>query len=234
MDNLIVKRVKQIATWLSESERLIFVCSISSIVGFIFYALSSSFNNQYGEWKLWKIMLYTVLSFIFCLGIFFANKWQRDPYPWVKAHLVFLFLEITTIYSFFNDKLVGKPDYYSLVSSASFAIMSLVFSKQSHFGIEVDLLYFFCTLLNIQLTKVKWYLFFVGAIINYSFNMLRFYFAPAPATQQGGNVVLQSQDQHHVAIQIHEDLEECSTESVPIMNFDFAPAPATQGIPKFL
>ncbi|KAK2376586.1 exocyst complex component EXO70B1 [Trifolium repens] len=132
-----------------------FVCTVSSIVGFLCYALSSYFNLMYGKWNLWMIIPYTIFSSIICLIISLANKWRNSPSLWLKAHLVFLVLIITTVYSFFFDKLYEKPDVYSLVSSACFAIMSLCLSKLSNFGFEVDLVYFFCGYLTLQFVKKK-------------------------------------------------------------------------------
>jgi hypothetical protein len=67
----------------------------------------------------------------------------------LKAHLVFSVFTITNIYSFFFDKVNGKPDVYNMVSGSAFALMSLGLSQQSHFGFEVDLLYFLCGYLTV-------------------------------------------------------------------------------------
>lgn len=83
--------------------------------------------------------------------------------------------KLTTVYSFFFDKVNGKPDVYSLVSGAAFAIMSLGLSKQSHFGFEVDLLYFFCGFLTLQFMKIKLFLVIAGAIFSYPLIILHFY-----------------------------------------------------------
>ncbi|RHN56670.1 hypothetical protein MtrunA17_Chr5g0431951 [Medicago truncatula] len=122
--------VKQIVRWLKQPKVWRFVSFTSSFIGFLCYALSSSFNHLFGNWNLLKIFLYTVFSFIICLAIFFANKWQNSPSLRLRAHLVFSIFTITTVYSFFFDKANGKPDVYSLVSGAAFAIMSLGLSKQ--------------------------------------------------------------------------------------------------------
>lgn len=93
---------------------------------------------------------------------------KNELKPFLQVLLVFFVLEITAVYSFFNEKLDGKPDVYNLISSASFAIMSLCLSKLSHSGIEFDVL-------NLQLMKLKLYLVFAGAVFNFFLIMLRFY-----------------------------------------------------------
>ena len=63
--------------------------------------------------------------------------------------MAFFILMITSVYSFFLDeKVKGKPDAYSLILCAAFAIMSLALSRLSHFGFEVDLLHFFSGVLT--------------------------------------------------------------------------------------
>jgi len=85
------------------------------------------------------------------------------------------------VYSFFVDgKVKGKPDAYSLVSYAAFAIMSLGLSTLSPFGFEVDLLYFFSGLLIVQLMKIKLWLVIVGVSFSYSLIILRSTFNPQP------------------------------------------------------
>jgi hypothetical protein len=104
----------------------------------------------------------------------FANKWQNSSVR-LKAHLIFSVFTITNIYSFFFDKVNGKPDVYNMVSGSAFAFMSLGLSQQSHFGFEVDLLYFFCGYLTVQLMRIKLVLIFAGVSFSYSLIMLHFY-----------------------------------------------------------
>jgi hypothetical protein len=182
--------LNQFWRWMMEPEVWRFVCFVSSIVGMFCYALSSSFNHLFGNWNLWKIILYTVLSFFICVAILFANKWQNSnaSLP-LKAHLVFCVFAITTVYAFFFDKINGKPDGYSLVSSAAFAIMSLGLSKQSCFGFEVDLLLFFCGCLTAQLMKINLFLALAGLSFSYPLVILRFYLrAPAYESVQNDQV----------------------------------------------
>jgi hypothetical protein len=101
-----------------------FVGFVSAVVGLVCYALSSSFNHLFGNWNLLKIILYTVLSFIICLMNLFASTWQHSTSLRFKAHSAFLVLTITSVYSFFSDKIMnGKPDAYSLISCAAFALI---------------------------------------------------------------------------------------------------------------
>ncbi|BAT81420.1 hypothetical protein VIGAN_03114100, partial [Vigna angularis var. angularis] len=151
-----------------------FLCFVSSIVGLVCYALSSSFNHLCGAWKWWKIFLYIGFSFFISLSTLFAKAWECSNSPCLEAHTAFLVLLITSVYSFFFDKQVTeKPDAYSLVSYAAFAIMSLGLSRLSHFGFEVDLLYFFSGFLTVQLMKIKLWLVIVGRSFSYSLIILR-------------------------------------------------------------
>jgi hypothetical protein len=146
----------------------------SSVVGLVCYALSSSFNHLFGDWNLLKIFLYSVFSFIISLMILFANIWQHSTSLRFKSHTAFLVLTITSLYSFFLDKVVtGKPDAYSLISCSSFAIMLLSLSRQIECGFEVDLLYFFLGCLIVQLMKIKLLLFILGAGFSYVLIILR-------------------------------------------------------------
>ncbi|CAK8537872.1 unnamed protein product [Lathyrus sativus] len=151
-----------------------FVGFASSIVGLLCYALSSSFNHLFGNWNLFKIILYTLFSFIISLMILYANIWKSSTSLRFKAHAAFLVLTITSVYSFFFDKVVnGKPDAYSLVSCASFSIMSLSLSRQTHCGVEIDLLYFFLGCLIVQLVKISMQLLILGVGFSYSLIILR-------------------------------------------------------------
>ncbi|MED6174969.1 hypothetical protein PIB30_074046 [Stylosanthes scabra] len=88
--------------------------------------------------------------------------------------MAFLVLTITSVYSFFFDKAVnGKPDAYSVVSCAAFAIMLFSLSRQIHCGFEVDLLYFFLGVFIVQLMKIKLLLGIVGVCFSYFLIILR-------------------------------------------------------------
>jgi len=151
-----------------------FVGFASSLVGLLCYALSSSFNYLFGERNFLKIFLYSIFNFTMSLMILFAKIWQHSRSLQFKAHTAFLVLTITSIYSFYFDKVMnGKPDAYSLISCASFAIMSLSLSRQTQSGFEVDLLYFFLGCLIVQLMKIKLLLFILGAGFSYLLIILR-------------------------------------------------------------
>ncbi|XP_027333397.1 exocyst complex component EXO70B1-like [Abrus precatorius] len=160
--------------WLMQPKLWRFVCFVSSVVGLICYPLSSSFHHLFGYWRWWKILLYTVFCSIISFAVLFAKTRERSSTLRVKAHLAFLVLIITSVYSFFFDKLFkGKTDAYGLVSCTAFAIMSLGLSRQTHFGFEVDLLYFFCGAVIVQLMKIKLWLVTVGASFSYSLIIVR-------------------------------------------------------------
>ncbi|XP_058758440.1 uncharacterized protein LOC131631688 [Vicia villosa] len=201
-----------------------FVCFVSSIVGLLCFALSSSFNNLFGNWNFFKVFLYTIFSFIICLTILFANTCQTSSTSiGLKAHLVFSVFTITRIYSFFFDKANGKPDSYSLISCAAFAIMSLSLSKQTHFGFEVDLLYFFCGYLTLQLMKIKLFLVVVGVTFSYFLTILRFYLGNQT---ESGQHRFQIPDPHSVVIQLNlmkkSDPMAPNVESMRLFNIYFS------------
>ncbi|XP_027333537.1 exocyst complex component EXO70B1-like [Abrus precatorius] len=202
-----------IARWLMQSKIWPLVCFVSSVVGLISYALSSSFNHLLGKWSWWKLSLYTVFSFIISFTVLFTKKRHSSTTLRLEAHLAFLVLIITSVYSFFLDKLFkGKSDAYGLVSFAAFAIMSLCLSRQIHLGFEVDLLYFFCGALLVQLMKVKLWLVTIGAIFSYSLVILRTSLNSPPLS---GHLVGSSLDAvqvqgDHLAIDVHSDSQDIS------------------------
>ncbi|RHN56652.1 putative exocyst complex component Exo70, cullin repeat-like-containing domain-containing protein [Medicago truncatula] len=160
--------------WMMQPKVWRFVGFASSAIGLLCYALSSSFNYLFGDWNLLKIILYSIFSFIISLVVLFARMWQNSRSLRFKAHAAFLVLTITSLYSFFFDKVVnGKPDAYSLISCASFSIMLMSLSRQTQCGFEVDFLYFFLGCLIVQLMKIKLQLFIVGAGFSYFVIILR-------------------------------------------------------------
>ncbi|XP_045829158.1 exocyst complex component EXO70A1-like [Trifolium pratense] len=168
----------QIWRWVMQPKVWRFVCSVSAVIGLLCYGLSSSFNYLFGHWNVLKIVLYSLFSFIIGFLNLFANKWQHSTSHWIKAHAAFLVLTITTLYSFFFDKLMkGKPDAYSLLSCAAFAIMSLSLSRETQSGFKIDLMYFFLGSLILQLMKIKLILFIPGAGFGYLIVILRSYFS---------------------------------------------------------
>ncbi|QCE01006.1 exocyst complex component 7 [Vigna unguiculata] len=141
---------------------------------------------------------YISQSLLISLSTLFAKTWQYSNSRCLEAHTAFSTLLITSVYSFFLDKDVKQnPDVYSLVSSVAFAIMSLGLSRLSQLGFEVDLLYFFCGLLTVQLMKLKLWLVIVGGTFSYSLILLRSNLDPQPRSGYHG---LQHQD--HVVVEI--------------------------------
>ncbi|MED6155975.1 hypothetical protein PIB30_010618 [Stylosanthes scabra] len=194
----------------------------STTVGLSCYALSSSFNHLFGRWNFLKIFIYILSSVIICFMILFAKAWQFSAAFRFKAHLSFLALTITAVYSFFLDKNVnGKPDVYSLISCAAFAVMCLCLSRQSHFGFEVDLLYFFLGALIVQLMKIHLILGIFGVGFSYSLVILRpaldFENEHQRLDDQYYSVVqVDSDSQQQGAAQVDSDSQQVSTDIVLI------------------
>ena len=199
--------LNQILRWLKKPKVLRLVCLASSVVGLVFYALSSSFNYLLGNWSCWKILLYTVFSSIICLAILFTPARSRSTSLRLEAHLAFMVLIMTSVYSFWFDNVVkGKPDAYSLISYAAFATMSLGLSNLTQFGFQTDLLYFFCSCLIVQFMKIKWWLVIIGGCFSYSLLQLRDYLRDTQVEN------LQLPVQNPVTIQV-DDSESVSNSS---------------------
>ncbi|MED6174971.1 hypothetical protein PIB30_074048 [Stylosanthes scabra] len=151
-----------------------FVGFMSSVNGFLCYAMSSSFKHLFGEWNLLKIIVYTLLSFSISTIMLFPKKWRLSRSFLLKAYAGVLVLLITSVYSFFSDKSNnGKPDLLAIFSSASFALMSLSLSRQIDLGFESELLSFFLGCLTVQLMKINLMLSIVAAIFCYSLMIVR-------------------------------------------------------------
>ncbi|KAK2376573.1 exocyst complex component EXO70B1 [Trifolium repens] len=208
----------QIRRWLMHTKVWKFVAFVSAVVGLLCYALSSSFNHLFGNWNLWKIILYTIFSFIISLMILYANLWNRSRSLRFKADTAFLVLTITSVYSFFFDKVVnGKPDAYSLISCVAFAIMSMSLSRQSQCGFEVDLLYFFLGCLTLLLMKIKLPLVFVGAGFSYSLIIIRSSFSSMNNVVENNYFGLQGENS--VVIEMDSLLRPISAFSVMMQKF---------------
>ncbi|MED6192446.1 hypothetical protein PIB30_010079 [Stylosanthes scabra] len=173
----------------------------STLVGFISYALSSSFHQLFGAWTSFKIFAYIIFSFIISVVILFPKSWQQLRGLNFEAHMAFFVLTITSLYSYFSDKAMkGKPDAYSVTSYAAFAVTSLSLQRQSksQFGFEVDLLYFFLGCVIVQFMKIQLWLGFVGICFSYSLIILRSSLdAPAQNRYQRSHV------QQHLAVQVN-------------------------------
>ncbi|KAJ1437533.1 Exocyst complex component Exo70 [Sesbania bispinosa] len=143
--------------------------------------------------------------------------------PPIQSSFSILVLTITSVFSFFSDKVMnGKPDAYSLISCAAFAIMSLSLSRQTQCGFEVDLLYFFLECLTVQLMKIKLELVIVGAGFSYSLIILRSSFSSINPTVKTSNLGLQDQ---HIVIQVdsqqlaNTDTEVCHGAAIQLLNY---------------
>ncbi|XP_057726619.1 exocyst complex component EXO70B1-like [Arachis stenosperma] len=114
--------------------------------------------------------------------------------------MAFFVLTITSVYSYFSDKAMkGKPDAYSVTSYAAFAVTSLSLQRQSesHFGFEVDLLYFFLGCVIVRFMKIDLWLGFVGIGFSYSLIILRSSLdAPAQNRHQTFH------DQQHLVVEV--------------------------------
>ncbi|MED6200710.1 hypothetical protein PIB30_087939 [Stylosanthes scabra] len=181
----------------------------SSIVGLLCYALSTSFNFLFGKWNLPKISVYIVFSFIICLATFFAKVFQHSASLRLRAHMAFLVLTVTSIYSFFFDKAVtGKPDAYSIFSCASFAIMSFSLSRQIDCGFEGVLI--------IQLMKIKLLLGIVAICFSYFLIILRSSLDAQTVTVTDSEY-LELRDQNHVAIQVESGPQQFNIDGVRVI-----------------
>ncbi|XP_028804873.1 uncharacterized protein LOC114759785 [Neltuma alba] len=180
-----------------------FLGLFSSLVGLICYALSSSFRQLFGEWNSFKLIIYCVVSLCITSLFLFSQKLRLSRSFLLKVHLGFLVLMITTFYSFFSDKSVrGKPDIFSLISCASFSLMSLSLSKHTNLGFEGDLLTFFLGCLTVQLMKVHLMLGFLAAIFCYFIIVLR----SRPCPNQSQIEATQAQD-HQSVSQIEMEID---------------------------
>ncbi|KAJ1417958.1 NB-ARC domain protein [Sesbania bispinosa] len=112
----------------------------SSVVGLLCNAWSPSFNCLIGGWNSFKFFLYGVLSLVLCVTILFAKQSSLSmQLVQHKTFLRFVVLMITSVYSSFYNKAVnGKPEMFSLVSNATFALVSLSLSKLIKFGFEME------------------------------------------------------------------------------------------------
>jgi len=174
MKKLTLLMLNHILIWLKKLTLEKLVCLASSVVGLVCYGLSSSFKHLFGKRSSWNMLLFIVFSFIIFFAVLFAPERSSSASFRLEAHLAFLVLIITSVYSFFVDKLVkGTPDVYSLISYAAFATMSVGLSNLTQFGFQIDLLYFFCGSLIIQLMKIKLWLVVVGGAFTYALIKLR-------------------------------------------------------------
>ncbi|KAI9125206.1 hypothetical protein K1719_003822 [Acacia pycnantha] len=141
-----------------------FLGFVSCVVGFICYAFSPSFHNLFGHWTLFKILFYSILSSIFSLLTLFVNKCPPlSRVSMLQAHLGFLTLMLTSLYSFYEDRSKqhdeedekGRRNMLSLVSFAAFAFMSVSLSKQIQPEFDVGMSSFFLGCLIVAVMKIN-------------------------------------------------------------------------------
>ncbi|KAI9125220.1 hypothetical protein K1719_003836 [Acacia pycnantha] len=140
-----------------------FLGFVSCVVGFICYALSPSFHNLFGHRTLFKILFYSILSSIFSLLTLFVNKCPPLSRVFLlKAHVGFLTLILTSLYSFYEDRSKhdeedekGRRNMLSLVSFAAFAFMSVSLSKQIQPEFDVGMSNFFLGCLIVAVMKMN-------------------------------------------------------------------------------
>ncbi|CAK8537900.1 unnamed protein product [Lathyrus sativus] len=207
----------QIQRWMMHTKVWKFVGFASSIVGLVCYVLSSSFNHLFGNWNFMKIFLNTIFSFIICLIILFARTWRDSRSLRFKAHSAFMVLVITSFYSFFSDKVItGKPDAYSSISYAAFALMSLSLSRQLQCGFEVDLMYFYLGCLIVQLMKFNLLLAIAGVCYSYCLIILRTSFTSLNGTSENHSL---GPEEQLVVIQVDSQERENSNSGCVLQHF---------------
>lgn len=180
----------------------------SSFVGFLSYAVSSTFHQLFGQWSSLKLIIYCVVSLSITSLFLFSQKLRLSRSMLIKIHLGFLFLILTTFYSFFYDKSIkGKPDLFSFISCASFALMSLSLSKFTNLGFEGDLLNFFLGCLIVQLMKLHLVLGFIAAIFCYFIIVLRHRPRPSHDHQSHTGHIIGAQDHQFPVAQIEMEID---------------------------
>ncbi|XP_054824706.1 uncharacterized protein LOC129322400 [Prosopis cineraria] len=141
-----------------------FLGFVSSVVGFICYAFSPSFHNLFGHWTLFKIILYSSLSSIFPVLTLFINKFPQFSRGFLlKAHVGFLALMLTSLYSFYEDRSnkqgeedeKGRKHVLSIVSFGAFASMSIRLSKQIQPELDVGMSNFLLGCLIVAFMKMN-------------------------------------------------------------------------------
>ncbi|KAJ7982093.1 Exocyst subunit exo70 family protein [Quillaja saponaria] len=154
----------------------------SSIVGFTCYALSSSFNELIGGWNPWKLVVYSTVSSLFSVVLLFAKNLGFPKSFLVKAHVTYLVLMISSLYSFYQDKrsTTGKQENkygttLSLISSCAFALMSMSLSRLFHMGFDIGVSNFFLGCIMVSFLKLNFKLSIAGAIICYLLTYIRSY-----------------------------------------------------------
>ncbi|KAJ7958354.1 Exocyst subunit exo70 family protein [Quillaja saponaria] len=184
----------------------------SSIVGFSCYALSSIFTDLFGEWNPLKIVIYSLVSFLFTGMMLLAKNFGFSKNFLLKAHLGYFILVLTSLYSFFQDKDSSTQGEYesnhhrnrilSLISSAAFALMSMSLSRLFDLGFETGAFNFFLGCIMVSFMKLNLKFAAVGAVFCYLLLYIRSYSDFQQETDGGFD-----EGEHAVNIQVR-DVEE--------------------------
>jgi len=140
---------------------------MSSLAGLLCYTLSPSFDRLIGRWEPFKVFLYIVLSIAILTTILFAKQLSlsKGIGQLKKTCTIFAVVMIISVYSFFYDRAVdGKPDIWSVVSNAAFALVSLSLHKLFKFKSEIGVFSYFLGCFTVQLLTINWMLIFVAII----------------------------------------------------------------------
>ncbi|CAL0314113.1 unnamed protein product [Lupinus luteus] len=138
---------------------------MSSIVGFTCYALSPSFLDLFGKRNPLKMVIYSVVSSIISILMLLVKtcRWEILKSFLLKAHVGFLVLTLTSLYSYWEDRHEeGKDEkgfgrVMNLTSTAAFALMAMSLSRQLQLGFEVGIFNFFigCFLVTVMKMNFK-------------------------------------------------------------------------------
>ncbi|KAE9596980.1 hypothetical protein Lal_00007549 [Lupinus albus] len=138
---------------------------MSSIVGFTCYALSPSFNDLFGNRNPLKMVIYSVVSSIISILMLLVKtcRWEILKSFLLKAHVGFLVVTLTSLYSYWEDRSEGGKDekgfgrVMNLTSTAAFAFMALSLSRLLQLGFEVGIFNFFigCFLVTVMKMNFK-------------------------------------------------------------------------------
>ena len=138
---------------------------VSSIVGFSCYALSPSFHNMFGHWNALKIFVYTVVSSLLSIFMFFIKRcsWGHGRSFLLKAQVGFVVLTLTSLWSVLEHRSEeGKVEnahgkMMNLTYSGAFALMAMSLSRQLQLGFEVGVFYFLvgCFLVTVMKMSLK-------------------------------------------------------------------------------
>ncbi|KAK7252425.1 hypothetical protein RIF29_36351 [Crotalaria pallida] len=139
---------------------------VSSIVGFTCYAMSPSFQDLFGKPNPFKMVIYSVVSSVISILMLFVQncRWGVLKSFLMKAHVGFLILTLTSLYSYLEDRSSeeGKVEngfgrVMNLTSTGAFALMAMSLSRQLQLGFEVGIFNFLigCFLVTVMKMNFK-------------------------------------------------------------------------------